>query len=142
MMGANQRPDEYDLAAFAVFAQAFEERSFVAGTVHPPEEVEPGVMALGWWAPSDLVAAWHEALYEHQIIDPDSDYLSVAWSRRMEKFAANPALLEACDLPTVRTALTNISRGDRFCDGYMAGMFDNGVAQAATRRLVESSKPD
>jgi len=140
-MGANQRPDKYDLAAFTVFAQAFEEQSFVAGTVHPPEEIEPGVMAIGWWASSDVVERWHEALYHHQIIDPDSDYLSEACSRRMEEFAQNPALLKTCDLPAVRTAMTNISRGDRFCDGYMAGMFDSGVAQAATRRLAELSKP-
>jgi len=31
---------------------------------------------------------------------------------------------------------TYISRGERFCDGHMAEFFENGVAQAATRRLV------
>jgi hypothetical protein len=57
----------------------------------------------------------------------------------MSEFAADLCLVESVDLAIARTILTNIARSDRFCDGYMADMFENGMAQAATRRLVQIS---
>jgi len=83
------------------------------------------------------VMEWERALYDRYVIDPSSDYLSETFGQRMQEFAANPTLLMSEDLQTIRTVLTNISRGERFCDGYMAGMFESGVAQMATRRLAE-----
>lgn len=130
-------PDELDLGAFERFAVAFDSEDFDAGTVHPSEEIEPGVHALPWWESSSVVTEWHDALYDHHIIDGSSDYLSEEFASRMRDFVSDTSLLASEDLVTIRTVLTNISRGDRFCDGYMAEMFENGIAQAATRRLVE-----
>lgn len=55
----------------------------------------------------------------------------------MREFAAEASLLSAQGLRTIRTVLTKIFRGERSCDGHTAGMVQTGVAQAATRRLVE-----
>ncbi len=126
-----------DLLAFKRFADAFDAEGFHAGRIHTSEEVEPGVHSWPWWEASPVAGEWHQALYDNGIIDPESDYLSVEFAQQMRQFEADPTLLSAADLSTVRTVLTNISRGERFCDGYMASMFDTGVAQAATRRLVE-----
>jgi hypothetical protein len=126
-----------DLAAFTPFAAVFESADFVAGSWHPSQELEPRVLAAGWWKRSAEVARWAQALYDRNIIDPQSDYLTEEWSVRMRAFAADPSALADADLQTVRTVLTNVARGDRFCEGYMASMFTNGVCQAATRRLVD-----
>lgn len=125
-----------DLLAFGRFAEAFESEGFDAGRIHASEEVEPGLYSWPWWEESPIVGEWHQALYETGVIDPESDYLSEEFAETMRHFEADPALLDGADLQTIRTVLTNISRGERFCDGYMASMFENGVAQAATRRLV------
>ena len=130
------RPNRDDLTAFVAFADAFDADGFVGGTWHASEETEPGVFTFPWWEPAAEVADWEAALYEREIIDPLSDYLSDEWSRRMNDLAADPSPLSGADLATIRTVLTNISRGERFCDGYMADMFEKGIAQAATRRLA------
>jgi len=129
-------PSSGDLLAFRRFADAFDAENFDAGRVHSSEEVEPGVYSWPWWEESPIVGEWHQALYDNHVIDPESDYLSEDFAAKMRQFEVAPALLDGADLQTIRTVLTNISRGDRFCDGYMASMFENGVAQAATRRLV------
>lgn len=130
-------PSTESLAPFARFAAAFEAPDFCAGEWGGGEEVEPGVQTLPWWSPSRVVLEWHQALYDHDIMDPQSDYLSEDFAVKMREFAADPSTLAEADLPTVRTVMTNISRGDRFCEGYMAEMFENGVAQAASTRLAE-----
>lgn len=122
---------------FARFAAAFETDGFVASTAHEPEEIEPGVMTMPWWEYSDVVSEWQQALCEHGVIDAQSDDLSAEFVARMSEFEADPSLIGDADLQTIRMVLTRISRGERFCDGYMATMFENGVARAATRRLVE-----
>ncbi len=133
-------PSAEDLRVFAEFANAFESDDFVAGTPYGEEEVEPGVYTMGGWIPSEIVIQWETALYDHHIIDGNSDYLSPEFARRMNEFAEDLTLLSAADLQTVRTVLTNISRGERFCDGYLCDAFDRGVAQAATRRLVDLAR--
>lgn len=125
------------LLALSPFVHEFTAEGFTAGIFHNAEEIEPGVFSMPWWEPSDIVLQWEAALYHHGIIDPQSDYLSEEFGRQVEEFAADPTLLSAADLPTIRTVLTNISRGERFCDGYMASMLESGVAQAATARLVQ-----
>ncbi len=129
-------PTKTDLAIFARFVDAFERADFEAGRAHPSEEVKPGVYSWPWWESSPIVSEWHHALYDHHIIDSHSPYLTEEFAARMHEFVDDPSLLVGQDLPTMRTVLTYIARGDRFCDGLMAAMFEQGVAQAATRRLV------
>lgn len=130
-------PSADDLASFAKYAEAFGASDFVAGEWHPSAEIEPNVRSWPWWESSPIVSEWHQALYDCHVIYPGSDYSSPEFSQRMAEFAANLRLIASLDLATVRTILTNISRGDRFCEGHMAGTFENGVAQAATQRLAD-----
>jgi len=129
-------PSSDDRAFFARFADAFEREGFCAGRFHPSEPTGPNSFTFGWWESSPIVSQWHAALYDRNIIDPQSDYLSPEFAARMAQFSKDPTMLLEQDLATIRTVLTNIARGDRFCEGYMAGMFEAGVAQAATRRLA------
>lgn len=137
-----KEPSIDDLAAFAAFADAFESADFLPGEWLSPQPSGDADSAFPIWASGDVVSRWHQALYDRDIVDPDSDYLSEAFAQQMDEFVTDPTLLSAADLSTIRTVLTNISRGDRFCDGYMASMFENDVSQAATARLVSLSAED
>lgn len=132
-------PSSDALQAFARFSDAFDRPDFAAGEWGGGQEVEPGIVQMPYWMPNAIVSGWHTELYDRGIIDPHSNYLSEEFAAKMRGFTADPSLLSVQDLQTIRTVLTNISRGERFCEGYMGEMFENGVAQAATRRLIELS---
>lgn len=143
---SRQNPSEDDLRSFARFAEAFGEPEFTPGTSHPAEEIEPDVYSFGWFEYAPAVSEWHQELYDRNVIDPDSDYLSEAFAHRMRRFSADPTLLSAADLPTIRTVLTNIARGERFCDGYMSSAFESGSrrrrhAVSLTLLPVNESRP-
>lgn len=130
-------PRAADLLAFAPYVEAFEQADFSAGRFHPAEEIEPNTYTWPSWESSPIVSEWHQALYDRHIMDPQSPYLDAQFTVRMREFEASPSLLSDQDLSTIRTVLTYIARGDRFCEGLIADMFEKGVAQAATRRLVD-----
>lgn len=130
-------PSKDELLSMAEFVTAFESADFVAGEWISAVMCPDGIMQVGRWSPSDCVMRWEQAIYDRHLVDPDSDYLSGQFSMRMQSYMRDSSLVMEADLDVVRTVLTNIVRGDRFCDGYMADMFETGVAQAATRRLVE-----
>ena len=126
-----------ELLSVAEFVDVFDSVDFVAGEWTKPNLRLDGVIEIGYWTPSDCVMRWEKAIYDRHLVDPDSGYLSEQFSRRMQDYTRDPSRLLEADLATVRTVLTNVVRGERFCDGYMADMFESGVAQAATRRLVQ-----
>lgn len=132
-----ETPTRDDLLGFARYAESFEHPDFTAGKYHPSEEIELNTYTWPSWESSPIVSEWHQALYDRHIMDPQSPYLDAQFTARMREFEADPSLLSGQDLPTIRTVLTCIARADRFCEGVIADMFEKGVAQAATRRLVE-----
>lgn len=131
----SEEPTKSDLAAVAAFTERFEASGFSPGEWVKARKREDGVIVMGWWSASPEVAEWHHALYDHNIIDPDCDYLSESTRELVERLLDDPSLIAELDLPTVRRVLTCISRTDRFVEGSLAGAFESGIAQAATRRL-------
>ena len=83
---------------------------------------------------ADVVNAWVQALYDHNIV---TDYGEEGWQERLDAFLADPRLLAAADLLTVRKVLTTIVRRERFCDGAIMSAFESGLVQAAMGRLAE-----
>lgn len=128
-------PSREDIASFQRFVGAFSKSDFSPGTWHHAEEVEPGLYAVGWWEASRIVAEWERAIYDRHVIDPNSHYMSQEFGERMSRYRTDPSVLGEADLVTIRTVLTYIVRGERFCSGHIESMFESGVAQAATRRL-------
>lgn len=98
------------------------------------DEVEPGVMRMPWFDYSPQVRAWERALYDHGILCPVGED---GWADRFTAIVDAPALLTAADLQAVRMVLTTVVRGERFCEGNIAAMFEAGVVQAAMERLRE-----
>lgn len=124
--------------AIAKFADLFAEPDFSPGTTVPMHEVEPGVFTFGWWDASPIAAQWAQALYEHHIIDAESDYLSEATSEMRAAIHEDISLINHMGLAELRTVITLIARAERHTGGGpYEHAFSARVAQAATRRLGE-----
>jgi len=113
----SERPSSDDLLAIAAFAVAFDSPDFVAGEWVEPETRDDGVMVLGWWNPSETIVEWEQALYDHHIMDPNSDCLAHENVEYANKAIEDPGLLAAADLQRVRTALTFLARAERHTGG-------------------------
>lgn len=129
-------PTLNDLNAVAAFSERFAAPDFVAGEWIQPSERDDGVIQLGWWSPSDVVSQWEQALYDHSIVDPDSDYLGESNVRFVNRCIAVPELVADVELSTLRRILTFLVRAERHTGGgWFESAFGSGMAQAATRRL-------
>lgn len=135
-MDTQVEPTRDDVLAVLTFSRRFDDDDFVAGEWVPAQRHEDGVLVLGFWLPSEDVAAWETALYERHIVLV-FDWSAATWSRQMRRYFENPDLLERARLLTARKVLTTLSRANRFCEGYLAGAFEAGVPQAAMRRLEQ-----
>ena len=75
-----------------------------------------------------------QALYDQKIV------FSFDWMRRSEEaqqYVAEPEKIERADLITLRKLLTTHVRADRFFEGHLSEMLENGQITAALRRLQE-----
>lgn len=130
----NEEPTREDLLAVLAYARRFDETDFVAGEWVSPETREGGALQVGYWRPSEDVARWQAALYEHQVV-LKFDWTDPEWTRQMRRYAGDQSLLEGARLLTIRKVLTTLVRADRFCEGTFAQAFERGVPQAAMRRF-------
>ena len=69
--------------------------------------------------------AHDEALIDREYVDKDVG----EWLRR-------PAFVEQATLADVKSILTFMVRGERFCDGHIAALFGEGHVVAVLRRLA------
>ena len=59
------------------------------------------------------------------------------WQETASQYVESPDLLASTDAETIRKLLTTHVRKDRFCEGNLAAMFENGHIVALLRRLKE-----
>lgn len=134
-------PTREDLLAVLTFARRFDAPDFVAGDWVVFGPGPDGVLQAGYWAASEAVRAWEQALYEHNVALP-FDWTEPEWAREMRRFKADPSLLANTDLLRIRKALTTLVRAERFCEESLAGASEGGVLQAAMMRLAEIAMDD
>lgn len=139
-MNEHSNPSKEDLASFQRFVDAFEAEGFVAGEWAKMREIEPGVFQLGYWVDSPIVNEWVQAIYDRHVLDGRGRHMSYSTFEMARAFSRDPVLLETADLDSIRLVLTRTVRGERFCEGIIEGTFLDGMAQAATRRLVALGK--
>jgi hypothetical protein len=75
-------------------------------------------------------------LFFHYVSQPcwcDFEYAH----KRAEDWLNDDAFIARASLDEVKTMLTHITRGERFCDGYWGGMLRRGRIQAVLRRLIQ-----
>jgi len=133
----SQSPTKDDLAAVAAFAERFEAPGFSAGEWVPSKKQKNGSYTFPWWKGSKAVNEWQQALYDHNIVDPDSGYMEESAAEFVRRLEEDPMRIAGSDLATVRCVLTRVVRADRFVEGTIARASETGVAQAATKRLRE-----
>ncbi|MFO0914386.1 MAG: DUF6508 domain-containing protein [Pirellulales bacterium] len=108
------------------FLDKFTVDGFQAGTWQSP----PG--QLPWLDYQDSVIKFQKLLYEHGWIDP---FDWVAWRTTAQEYILQPNKLASADLDVLRKLLTTHVRQDRFCEGHLASMFQNGHIVAILQRL-------
>lgn len=101
-------------------------------TVHPFGETEvDGVAHIGWVEYGERMIQFIDAVYGLAGVIPDG-FNWVDWQSDVAQYIDNPALLNAADLETCAKLLFVHVRKDRFCEGHLAGMLENGHIAATS----------
>ncbi len=59
------------------------------------------------------------------------------WQDVAEEYVDSPEKIKSADVVTVQELFTTHVRKDRFCEGHLVSMFENGHIVALLRRLKE-----
>ncbi|NTU82667.1 MAG: hypothetical protein HGA45_25400 [Chloroflexales bacterium] len=117
------------LDALLAFLPLFERPGYSFGEW----QIQRGVFPF--WAESPEVAAFIQAIHREQFIAP-FDWVSWAEEARRYTEGGDEALATA-DLDTLRKLITAYVRADRFSEGTLASLFQNGQITAVLRRLKQ-----
>lgn len=125
-------PTRQQIDAILPFLNRFTAEGFSAGEWHHA----PG--QFGWFGYSDSVSEFVSVLYENGWITPSFDWGS--WQDEAQEFVVKPERIDSADIEVIQKLLTTHVRADRFCEGHLASMFENGHIIALLRRLGEISR--
>ena len=113
--------------AILPFLDRFEVAGFSSGTWNSP----PGQMP--WFSLHEAVSEFQQALYDDGWIV--SSFKWPDWQEAAQEVVASPEKLESVDTKTIQKLLTTHVRKERFCEGHLATMFENGHIVALLKRL-------
>lgn len=119
------KPEQID--ALMPFLSKFEEAGFSVGTWN----TEPG--HLPRFNFDEVVMEFIHVLYDNDWITPEFDW--VEWQKSAQQFIESPEKIESADSVTIQKLLTTHARKDRFCEGHLASMFEDGHIPPILRRL-------
>lgn len=113
--------------AILPYRDAFEQMGFKCG-----EWPDASESVIPHFDQSDPVEAFIQALYDNGWVE---SFDWGEWQETAKQFVDQPELLASADLETIRKLFTTHVRKDRFCEGHLAAMFENGHIVAILRRL-------
>ncbi|QJX01176.1 DUF6508 domain-containing protein [Frigoriglobus tundricola] len=113
--------------ALLPFLDRFETTGFSAGSWKMPDGQFP------WYSFEDVVMEFQQALYDNGWVTPAFNWTE--WQQSAQEFVDSPQKIEQADATTIQKLLTTHVRADRFCEGHLASMFENGHVVALMRRL-------
>jgi hypothetical protein len=113
--------------AILPFLERFEAVEFSAGTWKMPEGQFPHFDF------EKIVNEFIHSLYESGWVTPAFDWTE--WQQTAQEFVDSPKKIEKADATTIQKLLTTHCRADRFCEGHLASMFENGHIVALLRQL-------
>ena len=116
------------LDAVLAFLPILSAHGYIFGVWH----AEPGEMP--YFAHSPEVEQFIASLYAQNVI---IKFDWCAWREPANALLQDPTLLAQADLLTLRRLLTAHVRQDRFIEGHLAQMLENGHITAILRRLGE-----
>ena len=120
------KPEQID--ALIPFLDKFEEAGFSAGDW----KVEEGPF-LSWFNFDEIAMEFIQVLYDNDWVTPQFDWGE--WQESATRYIESREMVESADAVTIQKLLTTHVRADRFCDGHLASMFENGHIAAVLRRL-------
>jgi hypothetical protein len=113
--------------ALLPFLDRFAAADFSAGSWNAPDGQLP------WFSFSEVAADFQRALYDNGWVTPAFNW--TAWQQSARRFVDSPRKIERADATTIQKLFTTHVRAERFCEGHLAAMFENGHIAALLRRL-------
>jgi hypothetical protein len=115
--------------AILPFLDAFERMGFKCG-----EWPDASESLIPHFTGSDPVEAFVQTLNDNGWIE---DFDWGGWQDTAAQYVDSPERLASADPETIRRLLTMHVRKNRFCEGHLACMFENGYIVALLRRLKD-----
>lgn len=129
--------DEGALDWALAFIDRLEKPSAPLHIWHPMKQLEDGSYSAPWCELSADAMELVQGLYERGLI---LTFDWPAWSETAESYVDNPELLAEASLDDCLKLLTCHVRSDRFCEGHLGAMLENGHIVAVLRRMREIRK--
>lgn len=125
------------LAALAAFLPAFTAPGASFGRWFPEEGAPSagGTFVVPWFELSPMGAAFLDACYTHRWVVP-VDWVEWRKTPRARALYDDPAALAEATPEELALLLTSLVRGDRFCEGTLAGAYDEGVLLRVVQRAA------
>ena len=89
---------------------------------------------IPFYSYSKMVMAFYGSLYNENMIKM---FNWSKWGSEARKYFEDPLKLEKADLPTIQKLFTTIIRADRFSEGLLTDMIDDGVILILLVRLEQ-----
>ena len=90
---------------------------------------------MPWFNYDEAVMEFEQILYANDWVTPKVDWDE--WQDVAEEYVDSPEKIKSADVVTVQKLFTTHVRKDRFCEGHLASMFENGHIVVLLRRLQE-----
>ena len=119
-------PEQLD--AVLRFLPIFEQPGYSFGEVHAPEGQFP------FYAETREVLEFVQVLYQTEMVFP---FNWNQWQDKARQYMVEPEMLASADLLTLRKLLTTHVRVDRFSEGHLGEMLENGHITAILRHLQQ-----
>jgi hypothetical protein len=119
-------PTKEQMDAILPFLDRLTADGFSVGTWHSP----PG--QFPWFKVSEPVSQFEQALYGNGWITP---FDWGAWQETAREYVKNLEKIESADAETIQKLFTTHVRKERFCEGHLAAMIENGHMVVLLRRL-------
>jgi|GEM_PF-287858 len=127
-------PGREAIRALVRFLAIFEAPDFEFATWSGPESTSEGYLLLDGYQLSPEALNFYGALYRLGFI---RRFDWTKWTDQAAKHVEEPARLDQAGLEDLCRLLTTHVRADRFNDGHLVEMFENGHLTAVLRRLRE-----
>jgi hypothetical protein len=120
-------PIENQIDAILPFLGRFEAAGFSAGKWNSSPSMFP------CFDFDESVVQFEQALYDHGWISKSFDWGE--WQDTAIEYVEAPDKINSADVDTIQKLFTTHVRKERFCEGHLAAMFENGHIVALLRRL-------
>ena len=120
------KPEQID--ALLPFLDKFDAVGFSAGTWLTLVPRNPPYFSF-----DEVVMEFIQVLYDNDWVTQQFDWGE--WQESSQQYIESPEKVESADTETIQKLLTTHARADRFCEGHLASMFENGHILDILRRL-------